>query len=58
MWRARYKKRKGKEEEEVRVGGFFCGGVFLEEGGRETDLRSGEFDRFGKYLDGDEELLL
>lgn len=33
-------------------------GAFLEGGGRETDLRSGEFDRFGRDLDGDEELLL
>lgn len=46
MWRAREKK--------MLMLGFFCGG-FLE---GETDLRSGEFDRFGKWLDGDEGVLL
>lgn len=51
MWRARYRKKK-KKGEEVSVGGFFGGG------GGETDLRSGEFDRFGRDLDGDEEFLL
>lgn len=33
-------------------------GAFLEGGGGETDLRSGEVYRFGRDLDGDEELLL
>lgn len=51
MWRARKTEKKGRKKEEVSVGGFFGGG------GRETDLRSGEFDRFGRYLDGDELLL-
>lgn len=50
---------RGKKEEErgVNVGGFFWRGGFWR-GGRETDLRSGEFDRFGRYLDGDEEFFL
>lgn len=47
MWRAKYKKRKGKEEVLV-LGVFLRGGFFLEEGGRETDLRSGEVYRFGR----------
>lgn len=48
MWRAKYKKEK-KKRKRLMLGVFG--------GGRETDLRSGEFDRFGKYLD-DEEVLL
>lgn len=46
------------KKKEVNVEGFWRG--VLEGGffGGETDLRSGEFDRFGRYLDGDEELLL
>lgn len=44
------KEKKGRG---VSVGGFWRG--LFGEGGGETDLRSGEFDRFGRYLD--EELL-
>lgn len=45
MWRANCKKERKKRKRLV-LGEFFFGG-----GGRETDLRSGEFDRFGRYLD-------
>lgn len=52
MWRARYKRK------EVLMLGGFGGGLLFGGGGCKTDLRSGEFDRFGRYLDGDEEFFL